>query len=95
MARYQLRIYELKPDALPGFLEVFPRVVAARRAAGMDVVGAWVDEENNRFVWVVEGPDDFDEATTRYLQSPERKGMKPEPGDFIAGMDTPMVRPVA
>ena len=94
MAKYQLRMYDLKPDGMAPFLEVFPRVVEARRAHDMDVVGAWVDEEHNRFVWVVSGPDDFDDAVSRYLAGPERSTMQPDPADFIAKFDVAMVEPV-
>jgi hypothetical protein len=59
----------------------------------MDVVGAWVDRENNRFVWVVSGPDDFEAAVKTYYDSPERQAVKPEPAAFIAEMDTAMVEP--
>jgi F420-0:gamma-glutamyl ligase len=93
MTKYQLRMYDVKPDAMAEFLEVFPNVVAARRANGMDVVSAWVDAENNRFVWIVSGPDDFDAAAGAYMESPQRRSMKPEPGDFIERMDTAMVEP--
>jgi hypothetical protein len=93
MTKYQLRMYDVKPDAMAEFLEVFPKVVEARRANGMDVVSAWVDAENNRFVWIVSGPDDFDAAAAAYMESPQRRSMKPEPGDFIERMDTAMVEP--
>lgn len=93
MAKYQLRIYRVKPDGMAGFIEIFPRVVEARRAHGMDVVTAWVDEANDRFVWVVSGPDDFDAAVQRYYDSPERQAVKPEPGEFIVEMDSVMVEP--
>jgi hypothetical protein len=93
MAKYQLRIYRVQPDAMDDFLEVFPKVVEARRAHGMDVETAWVDRANNRFVWVVSGPDDFEGAVKGYYDSPERQAVKPEPGEFIAEMDTVMVEP--
>ena len=94
MSRHQLRVYQLASEGLEPFLEVFPRIVAARRAYGMDVVGAWVDRENNRFVWVVSGPDDFEAAVRAYMAGPERSTMRPEPSDFIAEMDVVMVEPV-
>jgi hypothetical protein len=93
MAKYQLRIYRLMPDAMDEFLEVFPKVVEARRAHGMDVVNAWVDREGNRFVWIVTGPDNFEGAVEGYYDSPERQAVKPEPAEFIAEMDTAMVDP--
>ncbi len=79
---------------MDAFVAIFPEVVAARRTAGMDVESAWIDEANNRFVWVVSGPDDFDAAVERYLRSPERRSIRPEPADLIDEMDTPMVRRV-
>ena len=81
--RYQLRIY----GVLPGHGEDFARewaevVVPLRRAHGFEVVGGWLTEDKDRFVWIV-GHDDFEAADAAYYDSPERTAIHPEPTRHI------------
>jgi hypothetical protein len=77
--RYQLRTY----GVLPGHAEDFARewreqVVPLRRRHGFEVVGGWIVEEGDRFVWIV-GHEDFEAADRAYYESPERAAMDPDP----------------
>jgi NIPSNAP len=81
--RYQLRIY----GVLPGRAEDFARewreqVVPLRRAHGFGVVGGWIEEGGDRFVWIV-GHEDFEAADRAYYESPERAAMEPDPARHL------------
>jgi NIPSNAP len=60
-------------------------VVPLREAAGFHIVGAWVDRQNDRFVWLLgyDGADGFDAANGRYYASPGRTSVRPEPAELI------------
>ncbi len=96
MAEYQLRSYDIVPGKMSEFLRVFPAVAEARRHYGFDVAGAWVDEDQHRFVWILSfgGPGTFEEAATRYYESPEREALDPNPSDLIANVEARMVRSI-
>jgi hypothetical protein len=93
---YQLRDYRVAPGRMEAFLEVFGRVAEARRAAGFEVVGAWVDDGADRFVWLAGygGDDGFDAATRRYYDSPQRAAITPEPSSLLTNVETAMLRRV-
>ncbi len=97
MAEYQLRSYDIVPGRMAEFLRIFPAVAEARRHYGFEVVGAWVDAEHDRFVWIIShpGPGTFAEASTRYYESPEREALDPDPSTLIADVDARMVTPVS
>lgn len=97
MVEYQLRSYDISPERMAEFLRIFPAIAAARRSSGFEVVGAWVDEDEGRFVWILSygGPGTFAEASARYYESPERAVLDPDPSTLIANVDARMVRPVA
>jgi hypothetical protein len=79
MAR-QLRIYTIKP----GELETFSRewgehILPLRLQSGFRVLGPWVIDETNQFVWILEHDGNFELADSRYYESLERKKMHPDP----------------
>jgi hypothetical protein len=82
----QLRMYTVKPDEMDAWCEEWrAKVVPLRRQHGFEVVGAWVIEDTNQFVWVIEhdGPEEWNVADARYYESPERKGLKPDPARHL------------
>lgn len=85
---HQLRIYEVKDGQMETFLAIFPAVVEARRAAGFDVVGAWMIREDNQFIWIVGAADGIDAASERYYASELRKAIEPEPAKLLETIDT-------
>lgn len=88
---HQFRRYRVKPGQMQPFLEVFDRVVEARRAHGFEIDGVWYSEEDGIFTWVVSHDGPFDEAVERYYESDERKAITPSPASFLDEIETSMV----
>jgi hypothetical protein len=85
---YQLRMYGVEEGQMETFLEIFPEVVAARRAVGFEVVGAWKIPEENRFVWIVGAEDGIEATSERYYASEQRRAIEPEPAKLLETIDT-------
>ena len=92
MTSVQLRRYEIKPGAMPEFLEAIRPVFAVREQYGFGVAFALVDEENNEFVWAATHDGDFAAAEAEYYASPERAALPVHPGTFIDVVHAGMVR---
>src|SRR3712207_6252359 len=94
----QLRRYRVRPGQMAAFVDVWrTQVVPARRAHGYTVDGAWLEEDEGLFVWVVsfEGDRPWDEVEAAYYASPERTSIDPSPTVFLATVETELLRPVA
>lgn len=90
----ELRIYDIKPGRMAEFLELFDAEVApARIAYGFDVIGPWIDEDMNQFVWIAsyDGASPWDEAEQRYRDSPERSNLSRDPMELIDSVDARML----
>ncbi len=90
----QLRIYDIKPGRMAEFLELFEmEVEPARMAHGFDVIGPWIDEDTNQFVWIAsyDGVVPWDEIEQRYRESPQRHNLSRDPMDFIDSVDSRML----
>ena len=72
MATVQLRRYELVPGEADAFAAWFPGLVPAREKYGFTILFAYLDRENNEFVWAVSHEGDFEAAVEEYNASPER-----------------------
>ena len=71
----QLRRYEVEKGGLGRLVEWFPTIAAVRDQYGFTIEGAYADEENSEFVWIVSYPGDvdaFEAAVESYNESPER-----------------------
>jgi len=83
----QLRDYRIAAASMDQWVvEWRTRIVPIRQSVGFTVTGAWVIEEEDRFVWLLTHPgswDDFDEADERYFASPERAALDPDPARLI------------
>jgi hypothetical protein len=69
------------------FVRVWKQGVAPiRRKVGFDIAGAWVIKETNQFVWIIryDGPEEWAVKDKEYFDSPERKGLNPDPAALIA-----------
>ncbi len=55
------------------------------REAGFHIIGAWVDRQNDRFVWLIgyAGADESESANNRYYDSDERASLQPNPAELI------------
>lgn len=93
----QLRMYTVKPGALGSFVEEWSeKVVPLRERHGFSVVGAWINQEENRFVWIVSynGPGSFADRAAEYYEDPERVGIDPDPTRHLDAVETWMVSAV-
>ena len=90
----QLRIYSIKDGLLDEFIEFWrSEIVPLRRRFGFEVAGAWADAETRTFAWVV-GHADFEQAAADYYDSPDRKLLSRDPGEFIESSELRMMAPV-
>jgi hypothetical protein len=81
----QLRRYVIHKDQLDSFLAVWSgQLVPLREKYGFRVIGAWVTENRNEFVWLVTHGGDFAAAEKEYYASPERADIRPNPSTFVA-----------
>jgi hypothetical protein len=82
----QLREYRIQDGQMDAWIAGWTTgVVPLRQEFGFQVIGAWVDRQNDRFVWLVgyTGADGFDAANERYYASPKRAALRPEPSELI------------
>lgn len=91
----QLRMYTVKPGEMDAWCEEWgEHILPLRLQRGFRVVGPWVIDETNRFVWVLEHDGDFEVAESRYYDSPERKGLNPNPTRHLEKTESWMLRDI-
>lgn len=87
MAVTQLRDYRIVAGAMEAWVEAWrSRIVPIREACGFSIDGAWTVAGEDRFVWLLSHPgdwDDFEAADGRYFASPERASLDPDPAGLI------------
>jgi hypothetical protein len=92
--RSQLRIYAIKDGLLDDFVAFWrAEIVPLRRRFGFAVAGAWADPETQTFAWVVTHPE-FEQAAAAYYDSPDRRLLSRDPGEFIETSELRMLDPV-
>ena len=82
----ELRDYTVTPGHLDDWLRGWrDGVVPLREQCGFQLLGAWLDRAEDRFVWVLgyDGADGFDAADDRYHALSERRALDPEPSSFL------------
>jgi NIPSNAP len=83
--RYQLRIYTVKPGEMDEWIDEWSRNVRPlRERFGFEVLGPWVIEDEDRFVWILGYEGDWDAADRAYYNSEARKSVSPEPTRHLA-----------
>lgn len=90
----QLRDYRILDGQMDEWISRWSAgVVPIREAIGFEILGAWADRANSRFVWLVgySGADGFAAAEERYHASPERLALFPEPSELIEAATLDMV----
>jgi hypothetical protein len=77
----ELRVYAVKPGAMDAWVAEWRElVVPLREQLGFSVPGAWVVDDEDRFVWLLAyDGDDYEAANEAYYASPERQSFDPEP----------------
>jgi hypothetical protein len=95
----QLRDYRIEAGAMDDWVtEWRAKIVPIRRAVGFSIAGAWIVEEESRFVWLLRHPDGweaFEAADAAYFASPERAALDPDPARFIESQSNTRLREVA
>jgi hypothetical protein len=90
----QLRIYSIKDGMLDEFVEFWrAEIVPLRRRFGFAVAGAWADTDTRTFAWVVTHPD-FERAAADYYDSPDRRSLSRDPGEFIESSELRLMESV-
>lgn len=92
--QYQLRRYQLVDGAADDFVAIWKSaVVPLRKALGFEIVGAWIVEESNEFVWII-GHENLAEASEAYYASPERQALDPSPAEYLTNIHETMMTSV-
>jgi hypothetical protein len=97
MRTVQLRRYKVAPGRMEVWVtEWRERVRPVREGHGFEVLGAWVVEGSDEFVWVIayDGAGSFEEADAAYYASPERVALDPDPARHLVEVQTDFVREV-
>jgi len=93
----ELRDYRIEPGRLDDFLTGWRNgVVPLRRRFGFAIDGAWVVEDESRFIWLLslDDAEDWDARDEAYYASSERKALEPDPARLIQHGVTAFIRPV-
>jgi hypothetical protein len=71
-------------------------VLPLRRAFGFDVIGPWVNDDEDLFVWILgyDGEEGWARADAAYYDSAERKSLAPDPARHLLKTEQFMVRSV-
>jgi hypothetical protein len=86
--RYQLRSYRVRHGEMDEWLREWRELVYPLRLDhGFLIVGAWVNRDQDRFVWIV-GHEDFECADSAYDASPQRAAMDPDPARHLVETET-------
>jgi NIPSNAP len=89
----QLRMYTVKPGEMDAWCQEWgENILPLRLQRGFRVVGPWVIDETNQFVWMLEHDGDFEVADSRYNESPERKELDPNPARHLEKTERWMLR---
>jgi hypothetical protein len=93
----ELRIYHLKPGMAEDYIKLFnAQLEPNHTASGVNVLGAWLDEETNTIYWLRTFKDeaDMEEVLDRYHQSDARKNLDPLGGYAIQGHEIHVMRDI-
>jgi hypothetical protein len=95
----QLRDYRIRAGKLDRFVEEWHAHLAPlRRSIGFAISAAWTVPEEDRFVWLLEHPGDwdaFEAAEAAYFASPKRAAIHPDPARLIEEQRNVRLTPVA
>jgi hypothetical protein len=95
--RSQLRIYTLQPATAEDFVQKFRGEIGPlREQYGFSIDVAVLAEDRTRFTWITshDCPSGWETAERAYYESPERRALSFDPGDYILEHDISMVEPV-
>jgi hypothetical protein len=82
--QFQLRVYRARPGELDDFVrEWTEHVLPLRLRFGFSVLGPWVAEDEDLFVWILGHDGDWEAEDARYYASPERHAIDPDPARHL------------
>jgi hypothetical protein len=88
---YQLRIYRIRPGQMAQWVSEWRRdVYQPREKFGFKIIGPWVIEPSNQFIWILgyEGPEGFKARDAAYYTSLRGSpATVPNPARLIAQRD--------
>jgi hypothetical protein len=93
---YELRMYTVHPGRMNDWLEEWSAsVYPLRLEFGFEIVGAWVIDDTETFVWIVgwRGDGSIEEADRRYYEWPQRAEVHPNPARHLANTEHFAMRP--
>lgn len=94
---YQLRVYTIRTGAMDDWVGEWRRhIEPLRRRFGFEVIGPWIVEDEDRFVWILGYGDDdgWQAADAAYYASSERRAIEPDPARHLLATEQWMMRPV-
>ena len=83
----ELRLYTVRPGEMEDFVaEWTAHIRPLRQKFGFDVLGPWVAENEDVFIWILgySGNAGFQAADAAYYDSDERKAIEPNPARHLA-----------
>lgn len=86
----------MRPGAMTEWISEWRlHVSPLRRRFGFEVLGPWVVEEEEKFVWILgyDGGAGWAAADTAYYESEERRTIEPDPARHLAHVEHWMMRP--
>ena len=93
----QLRIYTIDRGMMQTWLKEWRKsVYPLRLKYGFKIEGAWVIEQENKFVWILtyNGSDTWESKDNAYYDSSDRKGIDPNPARHIVQAETKFISSV-
>jgi hypothetical protein len=63
-----------------------------RLAHGFSVLGPWVDDDGETFIWILGHDDDFEAADRAYYDSEKRRSLDPDPARHIGKQELRFMR---
>ncbi len=93
----QLRIYTINRGALEQWTREWEQhIKPLRLKLGFQIPAAWKVEARNQFLWLMsyDGPESWETLDKAFHESPERRGVTPDPARHIARMEHFFLTPV-
>jgi hypothetical protein len=98
MKDHQLRIYKIEDGHLDSWIEAWKaEVIPLRYANGFEILGAWKNEADSEFVWLVAAGDDdvaFEDVDAAYHETRAAHAFQNDPAQFTESQEIRMVTPV-
>ncbi len=91
--RFQLRVYAVRPGAADSFVaEWHERIRPLRLLHGFSILGPWLEDDGETFVWIAGHDGDFEAADSAYRTELERASLDPDPARHVVAVDTRLMR---